>query len=198
MNRKFICVILVLLASLPLMAQKEYIRLSVGADFTDAYGGKVEYGQKIFNWLEVGLSLGVYNSLPLTSESITFGVDPVNNLTYFDVDEKYYQMDGKLSASLMLNGNVDAIKLFRPESKHGLKVGIGIGMSSYHRMSNVFNRSETGKISTMHHQMSFGFDFALLAMYEYDITRKVSIGVFGEAMNVSEITTFGVSVKRRF
>lgn len=54
--------------------------------------------------------------------------------------------------------------------KHGIKLGVGFGVSYYHRMMNVFNTPSSDKIIAMKHQMDFGTDFSFIGMYEYALT----------------------------
>lgn len=184
--------------SISTFAQKDYIRFGVGADFSDAYGLKVEYGKTFFRWLEAGVSLGLTNSLPLKSDNMGIQINPGDVPDMIMGKRENYNMDGKLNASLMINGNVDIVKLFAPQSKHGIKLGVGFGVSYYHRMTNVFNIPSSDKIIAMKHQMDFGADFSFIGMYEYALTQNIAVGVFGEYTNAPEIMLFGINIKRSF
>lgn len=182
----------------PQVARQDYFRFHVGTDFTDAYGVDVEYGMSFLPWLETGLSLGVYNSLPLTSDNMGVDIQKPDDNYWTTVigDPSHYDMNGKLNLSLLLKNRVDVVRLFAPQSRHGVKVGVGLGISYYHHMTNAFNLSE--QHVTMRHDMDLGFDYSLMAAYEFALTPKLSLGASFEYTNVPELGIVGVYVKRYF
>lgn len=178
--------------------RQDYFRFGIGTDFTDAYGAEVEYGMSFVRWLETGLSLGLHNSLPLTSDPMGVniqrpGEDYIITITG---DKKHWDLDGKLNVSLLLNNRIDVVRLFAPQSRHGFKVGVGLGVSFYNRMTNLINPSQN--FIAMRHHIDFGFDYSLMAAYEFALTPKLSLGVSGEYLNAPELGLFGLYVKRAF
>ena len=180
------------------VTRQDYFRFHVGTDFTDAYGVDVEYGMSFLPWLETGLSLGVYNSLPLISDNMGVDIQKPNDSYWITVsgDPKRYDMNGKLNLSLLLKNRVDLVRLFAPQSRHGVKVGIGLGVSYYHRMTNAFNLPE--ERVAMRHEMDLGFDYSLMAAYEFALNEKLSLGASFDYTNVPELGIIGVYVKRCF
>ncbi|MDL2306302.1 hypothetical protein LJC72_13380 [Bacteroides sp. OttesenSCG-928-D19] len=174
-----------------------FVRFNAGLDFSKGYGAKVEYG-KSRNWLELSLSMGFYNSLPLRDDYMAIEQDGELNNVWGK--EKDYYLDGKLNLSLMLNASVDVVKLlFKSDSKHGLKLGAGVGPTYYHHRKNVFNSPNSNQKLLMSHDMTFDvFDYTLRASYEYTLNNKLSIGAFFEKLGSPEEGLFGVSVKRSF
>ncbi|NDW12160.1 hypothetical protein D0T50_04550 [Bacteroides sp. 214] len=193
--------ILVLLATLAISSsaqqRNDFIRFNIGSDFSEGYGAKVEYG-KSYNWLELSLSLSFYNSLPLKSDYMALEQDEEQDIVWGK--ESNYNLDGKLNLSFMLNASVDVINLLiDKESKHALKLGIGVGPSYCHHRKNVFQSAVAGQKRIMAHDMTFEvFDYAFKASYEYAISKKAAIGAYFEMLNLPEKKLFGISIKRSF
>ncbi|MDR0961146.1 MAG: hypothetical protein LBM62_01095 [Mediterranea sp.] len=179
-------------------AQREYVRLNAGSDFSSSFSLKVAYGIDMLHWLDAGLSLGIDNSLPLKSDdmSILVGNNDAPTLVMHTVEH----VDGKLNASLMLNVHADAVKVFVPASRHGIKIGAGVGTSYYHRINHLFNPSpnDSHTMAQMSHQMVFAFDYTVSVMYEYALTKKVAVGIWGEYKDLPELVLYGVSIRRSF
>ena len=198
--RKFLFLSLMALSfAVTTQAQRQdYFRFGIGTDFTDAYGAEVEYGMSFVQWLETGLSLGLHNSLPLTSDHMEVNFQRPNgdDFLLYSGDKKHWDLDGKLNVSLLLMNRIDLVRLFAPRSRHGFKVGVGLGVSFYNRMTTLIN--PTQDCYAMRHHIDFGFDYSLMAAYEFSLTPKLSLGVSGEYLSVPELGLFGLYVKRAF
>ena len=63
-------------------------------------------------------------------------------------------------------------------------------------MTNAFNLPE--ERVAMRHEMDLGFDYSLMAAYEFALNEKLSLGASFEYTNVPELGIIGVYVKRCF
>ena len=153
---------------------KTYARFSAGVDAgLNALSIKPEYGLRWW-FIDASLSYTVIRSLPLRW--------PLGSSAFSS------------NNAFMLNLNLDMVKLFWKDSRHGLLIGGAAGLS---RNFAIEDRSNYPDI---HVDYSLGTEwlFSLKAAYQYEFKKCLSIGAYYEMPIYTPYNLFGLSIGKTF
>ena len=182
---------------------RSYIQLDVGHAVDGGYSLRVEYG-KNWRFLDVGLSLGAINTIPLRNES--FGATsriktfyPYSAWTFFYAESGSWQ--GSMSTLLMLHVRLDIINLFWNESNHSARIGVGYGMAHIQRTYKIW-RPEVVESGHIRHHLAndirvwTAWNFSL--EYAFAINERVSLSAFYNGVLGPEHDVLGIGIRRYF
>ena len=152
---------------------KTYVRFSAGVDAgLNAMSVKPEYGLRWW-FIDAGLSYTVIRSLPLR-----------------------WPNGSEVSShnAFMLNLNLDLVKLFWKDSRHGLLVGGAAGLSRH------FALEDRSSYPDIHVDYSLGTEwlFMLKAAYQYEFKNSLFIGAHYEMPVYTPYNLFGLSIGKTF
>ncbi|MDR0538069.1 MAG: hypothetical protein LBH04_08545 [Tannerellaceae bacterium] len=171
---------------------RPYIQLNVGTDPVTNGGGawtiKPEIGWD-FKFINVNL-LGVLTTNMLFSNN--YSILHLSDEPPTTKERTY--INGRTAHSVMLNAGIDAIKIFTPQSAHGIILSIGSGITQVQKQK-ILQGTADEFISS---DFSFGLDFGLSASYQYQIADEWRIGLYTDIQSMIEYATFGIALKRYF
>ena len=152
---------------------KTYARFSAGVDAgLNAMSVKPEYGLRWW-FIDASLSYTVIRSLPLRWPN---GSEVSSNNAF------------------MLNLNLDVVKLFWKDCRHGLLVGGAAGLS---RNFALEDRSNYPDIN-IDYSLGTEWLFTLKAAYQYEFKNGLSIGAYYEMPIYTPYNLFGLSIGKTF
>ena len=184
----------------------DYVQLSVGSGTTLLGGSEGfflqgEYG-KTYKWLDLSLSMTYQTEEYWKDCRVSSWIVVRPDRDVLDGGPiQYKASNDKVSwtnnTSVSINTRVDIVKFFTKESRHSVKVGVGLGVAFEQWGGSEREVLDDGRESYF---LSTGSEIYLLPnariSYDFSITPKIALGIFGHAAIWAPVV--GVNVRYNF
>jgi len=204
MKKYFITLFIIIVMYSSSYAQKKstYVNLKLGTsispEFMQSGAFSVEYGKTYSTGLSLGIQLALFNSVPY--KTLYSNIDVINyqtdKETAVSTMTQYYS--GKKDVSVFFNVGYDVLSLIPQNYRHHFTPYFGYGVSNTSVIEYFDNRfSEDRKLHLRYDQI-VGANFTMGAKYEYDVTDKLSLGLYFSHYELLEHSVISIGFSRCF
>ncbi|GHV35581.1 hypothetical protein FACS1894178_5460 [Bacteroidia bacterium] len=202
MKKIIIIAITLLVAITNVNAQKwgSFVQFGTGMGLSvygDNYGlfFQAEYGKTFKKWLDLSATMSYETEMPWNSYNASSELMLIPDEDRLETSIPNGCVTTSGSISFAFNARVDMVKLFLANSRHSFKIGGSVGLEfSYHSYSKKSSDgAELYYFVTTHEINCLP---ALRASYEFDITKKFTMGAFFHWGHYSPI--LGLSFRHNF